>query len=67
MSFQIDILQDKVEFYESHSLQDLEKKIQIKIDQNRAIMLQVHAVSHQVAIDEKGRPHYTASVHYKAK
>lgn len=67
MSFQIEILQDKVEFYDSHSLQELEKKIGVKIEQNQAIMLRVHSVSHQVAFDEKGRPYYTASVHYKAK
>lgn len=67
MSFQIEMLQDKVEFYEAYSLSDLEKKIQTQVDHNQAIMLRVHSVSHQVTINDKGRPYYTAVVHYKAK
>ena len=67
MSFQIEMLQDKVEFYDAHTLKDLEKKIQTQIEHNQAILLRVHSVSHNVTIDDNGRPYFTAVVHYKAK
>ncbi|KIL44486.1 DUF2536 family protein [Jeotgalibacillus soli] len=66
MSFHVEMLKDKVEFYEAHSLSSLEKKINDQMEHNQAILLRVHSVSHQVTIDEKGRPYYTAVVHYKA-
>lgn len=67
MEFKLDLIEDKVEFFEASSLQDLEKKIQQKIDQNKAIMLSVHNVSHQVYTTPEGKPTYTAAVHYKLK
>ncbi|MEW9500512.1 DUF2536 family protein [Jeotgalibacillus marinus] len=67
MSFQVEMLQDKVEFYDAHTLKDLEKKIQTQIEHNQAILLRVHSVSHNVTIDDNGRPYFTAVVHYKAK
>ncbi|WP_270179387.1 YrzA family protein [Alkalihalobacillus sp. CinArs1] len=68
MEFSLERIDDKVEFFESFSLEDLEKKIQVQIDNNRALMLHVHHVQHQVLTNEKtGRPYYSAVVHFKAK
>ncbi|WP_246940637.1 YrzA family protein [Bacillus pinisoli] len=68
MNFSLEQIDDKVEFFEATSLPALEKKIQEKIDQNRAILLNVYHVSHQVVLDPKtGQPFYTAVVHFKSK
>ncbi|KIL46077.1 DUF2536 family protein [Jeotgalibacillus campisalis] len=67
MSFQIELIQDKVEFFEAYVLNELERKIEVKIEQNHAIMLQLHSVSHAVLLDNKGRTLYTAVAHFKAK
>ncbi|MCA0986151.1 YrzA family protein [Guptibacillus algicola] len=68
MGFSLERIDDKVEFFEGFSLKDLEKQIQVQIDNNRALMLQVHNVQHQVLTNEKtGRPYYSAVVHFKAK
>ncbi|MGV7010945.1 YrzA family protein [Bacillus velezensis] len=65
MNFQLDLIKDKVEFFEAASLQELEKKINVQIENNQAIMLRVRSVSHQVtAVD--GRILYNASVHFSA-
>jgi len=45
----------------------LEKKINEQIEINKAILLTVHSVSHQMHIDENGRTFYSAVVHFKAK
>lgn len=47
MNFQLDLIKDKVEFFEAASLQELEKKINVQIENNQAIMLRVRSVSHQ--------------------
>lgn len=65
MSITFDLLEDKVEFFESNDLKSLEKAITRQIDTNKALMLKVHSISHQVCIDSDGRPHYTAMVHFK--
>ena len=67
MEFKLDLIEDKVEFFEATSIQNLEKQIQQKIDQNKAIMLSVHNVSHQIHTTPEGKPIYTAVVHYKLK
>ncbi|MBM7660731.1 transcriptional regulator [Bacillus mesophilus] len=68
MQFSLEQIEDKIEFFEASNIQTLEKKIQEKIDHNRAIMLAVHRVSHQVALDSKtGQPYFTAVVHFKNK
>jgi hypothetical protein len=65
MNISFDLIQDKVEFFEADRLQILEKKIEEQIEHNKAIMLSVHSVQHQIAIDEDGRRLYTAVVHFK--
>jgi hypothetical protein len=67
MEFKLDIIEDKVEFFEANDLQTLEKQINEKIEQNKAILLEVHRVSHQMFVDEKGRKYYSAVVHFKTK
>ncbi|KIL53396.1 hypothetical protein KP77_03720 [Jeotgalibacillus alimentarius] len=66
MSFQLDLIKDKVEFFEAGTLPELEKKIQVQIDNNQALMLYVHQVQHQTVFTPEGRPYYTASVHFKS-
>ncbi|KOP83535.1 YrzA family protein [Cytobacillus solani] len=67
MNFQLDLIEDKIEFYEAYDLKTLEKNIQMQIENNKAILLSVHHVSHQMSLDENGRKHYSAVVHFKAK
>ncbi|WP_102345476.1 YrzA family protein [Bacillus sp. Marseille-P3661] len=68
MEFKIEVIEDKVEFFEAFDLKTLEKKINEQIEHNRAILLQVHAVQHQSHIDvESGKTYYTAVVHFKLK
>jgi hypothetical protein len=67
MNFQLDFIEDKVEFFEANNLQTLQKKIELQIDENRAIMLSVHSVSHQMHVNENGQTYFTAVVHFKKK
>lgn len=67
MGFQLELFEDKIEFFEAHNLQTLEKRIAEKIEENRAILLSVHSVSHQMSITENGQPYFTAVVHFKRK
>ncbi|MBB5324854.1 hypothetical protein HNQ34_001952 [Anoxybacillus tepidamans] len=62
-----DLIQDKVEFFEAADLKTLEKKINEQIEQNKALMLEVHHVSHQMHVTENGQRFYSAVVHFKAK
>ncbi|WP_280768572.1 DUF2536 family protein [Salipaludibacillus daqingensis] len=68
MIIQPDKLKDKVEMFEASSLQELEHRISKKIDDNQAILLEVHHVSHQLTIDPNtSKRFYTATVHFKQK
>lgn len=67
MDFKFDLIQDKVEFFEAYDIKSLEKKINEQIEHNKAILLGVNHVSHQMHIDEDGRKFYSAVVHFKAK
>ncbi|CAM3818253.1 YrzA family protein [Mesobacillus zeae] len=67
MNFSFDIIEDKVEFFEGIDLKDLEKKINNQIEVNKAIMLSVHHVSHEMHVDGDGRRYFSAVVHFKAK
>lgn len=67
MNFQFDMIEDKVEFFEANDLKTLERNISSQIDLNKAILLSVFSVTHQMYVDEKGRPYYTAVVHFKNK
>ena len=67
MDFKFDLIEDKIEFFESSDLKTLEKKVNEQIDNNKALLLAVHAVSHQMHVDENGKRFYSAVVHFKAK
>ena len=67
MDFKFDLIEDKIEFFESSDLKTLEKKVNEQIDNNKALLLTVHAVSHQMHVDESGKRFYSAVVHFKAK
>jgi hypothetical protein len=68
MDFKLDRIEDKVEFYEATTLSELERKINEQIDYNRAILLNVHSVSHHTHINHNTEQVvYSAVVHFKAK
>ncbi|WP_096201384.1 YrzA family protein [Bacillus sp. FJAT-45350] len=68
MGIQLERIHDKVEFFETANLQSLEKKINEQIDINKALLLEVHSISHQVFPNPKtGQPIYSAVVHFRAK
>ena len=67
MNFQIEMIEDKVEFFEGDSLKVIEKKVSEQIEINKAILLSVHSVSHQTTLLDNGRLHYSAVVHFKMK
>ncbi|MFE8696804.1 YrzA family protein [Cytobacillus sp. FJAT-53684] len=67
MNFHLDLIEDKIEFFEAYDLKTLEKNISVQIENNRAILLSVHHVSHQMSMDENGRRYYSAVVHFKVK
>ncbi|WP_157183552.1 DUF2536 family protein, partial [Bacillus mycoides] len=55
MSFTFEMLEDKVEFFEAANLVSLEKKINEQIDNNKALMLEVHHISHQMIMDPESK------------
>lgn len=60
MSFTFEMLEDKVEFFEVR-LSFFRTKISEQIDNNKALMLEVHHISHQMVMDpESKRPYYSA-------
>ncbi|MDP4162908.1 MAG: DUF2536 family protein [Bacillota bacterium] len=67
MSFQLDLIEDKVEFFEEVNLKKLQKNIENQIEINKAIMLSVHSVSHQMHVNENGQTYFTAVVHFKRR
>ncbi|GBG06112.1 hypothetical protein PAT3040_00615 [Paenibacillus agaridevorans] len=68
MDFKLDLLDSKVELYEADDLKSLEGQIERAIDINKALMLDVHSVSHQVVFNpRKERLLYSAVVHFKLK
>jgi hypothetical protein len=67
MNFQFELIEDKVEFFEDNDLKNLQKKIESQIEMNKAILLGVHSVSHQMHVNEKGQTYFSAVVHFKKK
>ncbi|MCP3742597.1 YrzA family protein [Rossellomorea sp. BNER] len=67
MNLQFDLIEDKVEFFEAQDLKTLEKKINEQIEHNKAILLSVHSVSHQMHVEENGQRFFSAVVHFKQK
>jgi hypothetical protein len=67
MNFQIEFIEDKVEFFDATDLKTLQRKIEAQIEMNKAILLGVHSVSHQMHVDEKGHTYFSAVVHFRKK
>jgi len=68
MGLILDKIESKIEFYEAFDLRTLEKKMAEQIENNKALMLDVHAVEHRVTFDPRNEKMlYTAMVHYKSK
>jgi hypothetical protein len=67
MNIEFDLIEDKVEFFEAGDLKTLEKKITAQIDINKAILLSVNSVTHQMHVNENGQTYFTAVVHFKRK
>ncbi|MFP3124742.1 YrzA family protein [Ectobacillus funiculus] len=68
MAFSFEMIEDKIEFFEAASLSVLEKKINEQIDHNKALLLEVSSVSHQMCFDlDNKKPYYSAVVHFKLK
>ncbi|MBS4173628.1 YrzA family protein [Bacillus sp. FJAT-49736] len=67
MSIQLEMIEDKIEFFEGTDLASIEKKINEQIEYNKAIMLEVASVSHQMHIDQSGKKYFSAVVHFKLK
>lgn len=67
MNIEFDLIEDKIEFFEATNLKSLEKKIATQIDINKAILLAVNSVAHQMHVNENGQTYFTAVVHFKRK
>ncbi|RAV08333.1 DUF2536 family protein [Paenibacillus contaminans] len=68
MDFILDIIETKIELFEAYDLAALEKKIEEQIEINKALMLDVHKVEHQVTFNPVlNKMLYTALIHFKAK
>lgn len=68
MDFTLDRIENKIELLEAPDMATLERRIAEQIDINRALLLDVHSVSHQVVYDpNRFVMLYTAMIHFKAK
>lgn len=67
MNISFDLIEDKVEFFEAASVQELERKVQSQIEINKTILLTVHSVTHQMYVSDDGRKLFSAVVHFKNK
>jgi Protein of unknown function (DUF2536). len=68
MQFQLDLIENKIELFEASSIKELERQIERQIENNKALMLDVHSVSHSCVFDPRTeKPLYSAVVHFKLK
>lgn len=68
MDFRLDLLENKIEFFEAYDLKTLELKIDQQVQNNKALMLDVFSINHHAVFNHKTEKlHYTAVVHFKAK
>ena len=68
MEFTLDRFETKIEFFEAYDLKTLERKVNAQIDNNKALLLDVHSISHHAVYDPNaGKMLYSAVVHFKAK
>jgi len=68
MDFRLDRIDNKIEFFQAYDMLMLEHKIDEQIENNKALLLDVHAIQHHVVFDPNaGKMLYSAVVHFKAK
>lgn len=68
MEFRLDRIENKVECFEAYDMKTLEAQIETQIENNKALLLDVHRVDHHVVFDpNRGKMLYSAVVHFKAK
>ncbi|GGF95103.1 YrzA family protein [Paenibacillus abyssi] len=68
MSFSLSRIENKIEFFEAYDLITLEQKINIQIENNKALLLDVFSISHNAVFDPNANKMlYSAVVHFKAK
>jgi hypothetical protein len=66
MSIFLDKMENKIEFFEAYDLNSLEKKINEQIENNKALLLNVFSISHNVVFNPlKNKMLYSAIVHFK--
>jgi hypothetical protein len=66
MSIFLDKMENKIEFFEAYDLNSLEKKINEQIENNKALLLNVYSISHNVVFNPlKNKMLYSAIVHFK--
>lgn len=68
MDFILDRIENKIEFFQAYDLKTLEKNINDQVDNNKALMLDVYAIQHNIVFDPNaGKMLYSAVVHFKVK
>jgi hypothetical protein len=68
MDFILDKMESKIEFFEAYDLKTLERKLEEQINNNKALLLEVHSIQHQVTFDPNhNKMLYTALIHFKTK
>ncbi|WP_309122421.1 YrzA family protein [Paenibacillus sp.] len=68
MGFMLERIESKIEFFEAYDLATLEKKIAEQIENNRALLLDVYAISHTTTFHPlHNKMLYSAVVHFKGK
>jgi len=68
MDFKLELINDKIELFEAYDARTLEHKIDQQIENNKALLLEVHSVTHSVVYHPAAEKMlYTAIVHFKAK
>lgn len=62
----LDIIDNKIEFFEAYDFKTLERKIAEQIDNNKALLLDVFSISHNIVFNPlQNKLHYSAVVHFK--
>ncbi|MEC0125599.1 DUF2536 family protein [Paenibacillus pabuli] len=65
MEITLDIIKDKVECLQAYDFRELERAIEDRIGMNKALMLRVRQVQHQVTFDPiRNKMLYSAVVHF---
>lgn len=68
MSFIVERIETKIEFFEAFDLRTLERKIEEQIHNNKALLLDVMSVQHQATFHPQAdKMLYTAVVHFAVK